>query len=89
MAPWRCRCEERPCRDGPVLRDAAPPPRRRDDLVVGAEDILELTDIACTYEMYATTCRALRLAYDDVADASSKGHRPGVRTLDPMRGVER
>lgn len=54
------------------------------------EQILELTYIVCTYEMHATMCRALRLEFDDVDERIVEViNAEGVRTLDPMRRIER
>ena len=55
------------------------------------EEILELTYIACTYEMHATMCRALRLEYDDVDERVVEIQIPDgeTRDIDFMRAVDR
>ena len=55
------------------------------------EEILELTYITCTYEMYATMCRALRLEYDDVPERVIEVPLPEgeKRDIDFMRAVDR
>jgi len=51
-------------------------------------EILELTYIACTYDMHATMSRALRLEYDDVDDPVSEVPAPESASMDVMSMVD-
>lgn len=50
--------------------------------------VLELTYIACMYEMHATMCRALRLEYDDVDEPVVEVAAPAGQSLDVMGMVD-
>jgi len=52
------------------------------------EEILELTYIACTYDMHATISRALRLEFDDVDDPITEVPAPDGAALDAMAVVD-
>jgi alkylhydroperoxidase family enzyme len=51
-------------------------------------EILELTYIACLYEMHATMCRALRLEFDDVEDPITEVPAPEGASMDVMAAVD-
>ena len=52
------------------------------------EEILELTYIACTYDMHATISRALRLEFDDVDDPITEVPAPDGAAIDAMAVVD-
>ena len=51
-------------------------------------EILELTYVACLYEMHATMCRALRLEFDDVDDPITEVPAPEGASMDVMSAVD-
>jgi len=51
-------------------------------------EILELTYVACLYEMHATMSRALRLEYDDVDDPITEVPAPSGASADVMAAVD-
>ena len=51
-------------------------------------EILELTYIACMYQMHATMCRALRLEFDDVDDPITEVPAPEGASMDVMAAVD-
>jgi alkylhydroperoxidase family enzyme len=51
-------------------------------------EILELTNVTCTYAMHATMCRALRLEYDDVDDPITLVPAPEGASADVMAAVD-
>ena len=51
-------------------------------------EILELTYVACLYEMHATMCRALRLEFDDVEDPITEVPAPEGASMDVMAAVD-
>lgn len=51
-------------------------------------EILELTYVACLYELHATMSRALRLEFDDVEDRISEVPAPAGASLDVMAAVD-
>ncbi len=52
------------------------------------EEILELTYIACTYDMHATISRALRLEFDDVDDPITEVPAPDGAAIDAMAVID-
>jgi alkylhydroperoxidase family enzyme len=51
-------------------------------------EILELTYIACMYEMHATMSRALRLEFDDIDDPISEIPAPEGASMDVMAAID-